>query len=300
MLLQTMARALEWTPNVASIVYSPHPHLIPVEAKVVRDLVPRGGLANGLPHLTQIPQNRSEHPFRGLIGALYLSQYSGVRELRIEASRDDESGTPFTFAFFDFPDAIDFQAGRYLFQNLERCELNIKIWSRHDDGGKQRVANLSRMLAAAHDLRHLTLHITSSQLSLMGLQPDQSMCAPLGLMKTWHKLRSLSLGGIYADGKEFLDLIRRHRYTITNLSFRKCSLFSGAWADVVDEVVYSTGILPFVLDSVNETMIPTGNGTAQSSAELEEWRYEGHVEVSTDGERNFVRTNSTPCNSDYR
>jgi hypothetical protein len=40
-LLHTIARALDHITGLTSMVYSPRPHLIPVEAKVIRDLVPR-------------------------------------------------------------------------------------------------------------------------------------------------------------------------------------------------------------------------------------------------------------------
>jgi hypothetical protein len=59
---------------------------------------------------------------------------------------------------------------------------------------------------------------------------------------------------------------------------------------VVAEVVVSTRILPFRIDLVRETSISMGNGTSQSTPDTEEWRYEGHVELSKDGERSFVST----------
>jgi len=292
-LLQTIARALEWTTNLTTIVYSPRPHKIPVEAKVVRDLIPRG-VANDSPRLLRVSVSQVEHPFRKLIGALYVSQYTGIRELRVEALQEGEVGTPFTFAFFDFPETVDFQAGKHLFKHLERCELNIKHWTSEDhDGGDIRIAALRKMLAIANELRHLALHIFDPQQDLdtrmaFGTHPTSPMMSRLGLQMTWPKLRSLSLRGIHAGTEQLLDLIRRHRYTLTSVLFRRCSLYAGTWADIVDEVVYNTRFLPFVLDSVREGMVPTGSGTFESTADLEEWRYEGHIEVSKDSERNFV------------
>jgi hypothetical protein len=305
---------LEWTTNVSSIVYSPHPHLIPVEAVVVRDLVPRH-FGPGHPlfpdmhpgHGQNQFRTRLEHPFRQLIGAVYLAQYTGIRELRVEACREKKSGTPFAFHFFDCPDTTDLRAGRHLFQHLERCELNITVGSAHDDAsfwppndlGKKRLAHVNYLLAAADNLRHLTFQIFFGQ-PIGNSAAEQPLFSRLGLLKTWPQLRSLSLGGIHANEEDFLGLIRRHKNALRTLSFRDCSLFSGAWVDIVDEVVYSTGIVPFVLDSVNEASVPTGDGTATSTTGLEQWRYEGHIEVSRDGERNFVSAIFSTYNNDRR
>lgn len=57
----------------------------------------------------------STHPFRQLIGAIHLTEFTGIRELRILPFDDRKPGTPFTFDFFSFPDASDIQAGQFLF-----------------------------------------------------------------------------------------------------------------------------------------------------------------------------------------
>lgn len=283
-----MSRSLEWMTNVSSIVYSPHPHHIPVEAKEMRDLLPRGLSTRIVRGEKLLGPN---HPFRLLIGAIYLSQHTGVRDLRVERFCDKgEPGTEFSLGVFDTPETTDIQAGRHLFRNLETCELNIRL-SLGDKITLRRLVNLRVLLATAKDLRHLTFHITRwkpSAQAMYGTANDQSIFPLLGLEKTWSELRTLSLEGIYADQNEFVDLIRRHRYTLTNLSFRYCSLLAGTWAEIVDEVVYSTRFLPFVIDSVNETRPPTWQGTTHNYDDLEEWRYEGHVDVNKDGERSFV------------
>jgi hypothetical protein len=305
-LLQTLARALDWTTNVSSIVYSPHPHLLRPEAKLVRDLVPRdtrdaySGNSN-----RRSNQHPSKHPFLHLIGAIYLSQYTGIRELRIEPYDQEEPGNPFTFGFFDLPDTNAVQAGRFLFKNLERCKLNIRIlpseedaaiWS-NSDSGQSRLAHLSHLLAAAEKLRHLAFHIAGwqsswSSLSSLDLGPGKPVFARLGLRKTWSKLRTASLKGVHSDGEDFMDFLRRHKSTLRSLLIQDCTLYSGIWADVVDAVVYSTMISAFVLTSVNEKQVPTGNGdgSIEESYDLPEWRYVGRLEVE-DGERRFVSLN---------
>jgi hypothetical protein len=296
-LLQSMARAIEWTANLASIVYSPHPHLLPTESKVMRDLLPRGYSppenSRGIFPL-QGSTKTPEHPFRHLIGALYVAQYTRVRELRVEPLRAGESGTAFTFLIFDFPNTVDFKAGKHLFQRLERCELHFESWIlRGEIAQNKTIVNLSKMLAAATELRYLVLHFAERMtdqeaMGVLRSGSEQSMISRLGLTETWPKLRSLSLGGVYMQAEQLLDLIRRHRYTIDSLSLSKCGLDAGLWADIVDEVLYSTSILPFSLDKVREMVVPIGEGLAQSTEEMEEWQYEGYLELSKDGERNFV------------
>ncbi|KAH7085712.1 hypothetical protein BKA63DRAFT_529304 [Paraphoma chrysanthemicola] len=295
-LLQSIARALEWTKNVSSIVYSPHQHLIPIETSVVRDLVPRDTTIGPTRHLA--------HPFRQLIGAICVAQYTGIRELRVEPFNDGRPGSPFTFALFDFPGPMDLQAGEHLFRNLERCVLNIQIWSRTHDRTlwtneafeQERLANLNHLLAFANDLRHLSLHITAwvkpSQFPAIAyLRPDQSMYLRLGLQRTWPSLRSASLGGIYADARDFLDFINRHRFTLRSLTFRECTLHGGAWADVVDEVLYSTGFAEFNLHCVDEILDTKSQTVLHSFEEQEAAIYEGHLEVAKSGERSFVDSN---------
>lgn len=273
----------------------------------MRDLLPRDYSSSGVViNGRDLGENLQhwKHPFRQLIGALRLSQSSGIRELRIEPFNGKEPSTPFTFDFFDYPDASDIQAGRWLFQNLVKCELNFRILTAGDntplwydrDNGRRKLAHLSHLLAATDDLRHLTLHIVGWQSAHnsaphLELGPSQPVFSRLGLRKTWSKLRSFNLGGVHSLRDEFLEFIRRHKGTLWSLSFQDCTLCSGSWADIVDEVVYSTSVCRFVLLSVNEAEIPTGNESVQSSEGLEEWKYEGCLEVSKDGEHKYVSPN---------
>jgi hypothetical protein len=305
-LLQTLARALEETSNVSSIVYSPHSHLLRPEAKLVRDLIPRdnkGPDPNNRNH--GLDQRPSQHPFLHLIGAIYLSQYTGVRELRIDAYDKTKPGNPFTFDFFDSPDANSVQASQYLFKNLERCELNIS--TSHDDTTfwpsghciKSSLVHLSHLLAIAEDLRHLAFHIAGWQSIFaapsLNLGPGQPLLCRFGLGHTWSKLRTASLKGVHSSGDDFLDFVKRQSNTLRSLSIQDCTLNIGIWADIVDEVVYSTSITAFILASVNERQVPTGDGdgSVRGSDGLNEWLYEGDLEVSRDGERKFVNLNLT-------
>jgi hypothetical protein len=296
---------LERTTNVASIVYSPHPHLIPIEAKVVQDLIPRNTFRG--PRFPAAGYCVSEHPFLQLVGAIYVAQYSGIRELRVDAFDQEEPGTPLTLGFFSCPKAIDLQAARYLFQHLENCELNVRIGSA---GGivdnadpsaleNNEFAHLDSLLAAAHELRHLALH--AIYIDLFGdPETDRTQFSRFGLRETWPKLQSLSLAGMAAHGKHFLDIIRRHKDTLRSLAFRRCTQLSGTWADIVDEVLYSTKVATFVLQSVNEAQIPAGDGTSYSSLGMEKWMYEGYMEASKDIERNFVSSCHVAHNDDRR
>jgi hypothetical protein len=308
-LLQTIARAFEWTTNVSSIVYSPHAHLIPLEAKDVRDLVPPGvshapsfQLINSISS-TSARFTHTSHAFLHFIGAIHLAQYSGIRELRIEGLEEDMPGTEFAISLFDFslkdelgapvPNSTDqgvLRAGRHLFEKLERCELNILLWS-PDNILADKIDHLQEFLAVTDGLRHLALHLRHPPhvFSQLGHPLRLGLFHRLGLEKDWTKLRSLSLEGIYAKQEQLMDLIDRHRYTLESLCFRKCTLNTGAWAEIVDEVVYSTRIFPFTLDQVTDPGIPISPGMTQSAGDVDEGGYEGRIELAEDGERNFVK-----------
>ncbi|CAO2650556.1 Nn.00g018480.m01.CDS01 [Neocucurbitaria sp. VM-36] len=292
-LLQTIARSLEWMHNVSSVVYSPHPHSIPVEAKVMRDLLPRS---------TSTPCTSSDHAFRQLIGAIYLSEYAGIRDFTVEAYRKGNPGTEFSLSLFDFPDPVDLQAGRYFFQHLLKLELSMSLQTFGESGtsarGLRQLSNVANLLTAAKDLRHLALHIThwiGSRTLMYGhiLSNEQPIFSYFGLRATWQKLRSLSLGGMYADEQDITDFIKHHKYTLRSLAFTQCSLCSGTWVEIVDEVVYNSIVVSFVLDLVNETDLPGMNWMSLSTEDKERWRYEGHLVVSKDGERSFIDSNAS-------
>ncbi|KAH7388735.1 hypothetical protein BKA66DRAFT_440408 [Pyrenochaeta sp. MPI-SDFR-AT-0127] len=298
-LLQTISRALEWMPNITSIVYSPHPHLIPVEAKDMRDLIPRSASSSSLFPSSHITNGyaSSDHAFRHLIAAIYRSKYAGISELRVEAYQKGQPGTEFSLCMFDFPVADDFLAGKYLFQPLTSLQLNMVLSISGSCSAKQQLADLAKLLAAAKGLRHLAFHIThwkcSPSLMYGNIFADGRPIFPhLGLRTTWPKLQSLSLEGIYADEKDLKGLLERHRDTLRTLIIRKCTLCAGNWAEVVDEVIFHSLIVSvFILDCVNELDLHGADWMTFDTEEKTSWRYEGHLVDSQDGERNFIEPN---------
>jgi hypothetical protein len=416
-ILQELARGLEAMQNISSIVYSPHQHLVPTERKDLRDLLPRGAY-QGLPHSSRV--TASDHPFRQLIGAVYLSQYTGIRKLIIEAPPDDEPSTKFSLAIFAFPDPNDLKAGQHLFRQLISLDLNVSLdgpgastrpmlghgFGGHNQGpgligpipmphfnppnfppplghnqgqnfggpvpgphfnppnfhfpphfppppghhpippvggahvggftggpnagmgvsgpapitiaphtvaqilaaaarpaptkssknppqgAIRQLQNLTRCLRAARDLRHLSFCIpdwSDNAREMYGhIFPDgRPIFYSLGLWFTWSKLRSMSLEGIYADERDIINLIQRHSNTPRTLNLTKCSLCTGTWAKVVDEVITNASMITtFSLDRVNEAAKMRG----LDDDDRESWRYEGHLVVSKNGDREFVRT----------
>ncbi|KAF1946095.1 hypothetical protein EJ02DRAFT_500233 [Clathrospora elynae] len=302
-LLQSLARGLENMPNVSSIVYSPRQHYIPTERDVVRDVIPRGGLPSAPGVGTYRSTNRytsPDHPFRQLIGAISLSRFTGVREFTVERRKEGEPSNEFSLGIFEFPEKNDLQAGKFMFQHLVKLELNLTIsdcprsFSGPNPGGVEQLANLAKLLVAAQDLRHLALHISGWAFShgfMYGhvVHDDQPVFRYLGLGATWPKLRSMSLEGITADEQDFTNLIQRHKDTLRSLVVRKSNLCTGVWAEVVDEVVFNASmVVAFTLDLVNEA---DENARRRVHEERESWRYEGHLVVAEDGDRNFVNPN---------
>jgi hypothetical protein len=156
----------------------------------------------------------------------------------------------------------------------------------------RQLQNLTRCLRAAQDLRYLSLcipHWSDSAREMYGhIFPDgRPIFHSLGLWITWPMLRSLSLEGIHADERDLIDLVKRHRDTLRVLDFSKCSLCMGTWAKVIDEVVENASMISsFTLKEVNDAVrirnLDNDDG--------ENWRYEGHLVVAENGEREFVRT----------
>ncbi|KAJ8116229.1 hypothetical protein OPT61_g2306 [Boeremia exigua] len=279
-LVQTISRALEWMPNIACIIYSPHPHHLPAEIKETKDLVPRGITTSPATTYTS-----AEHPFRQLIAALYISQFTGIREFRAEYL-GAKPGTEFALSIFDLGDD-EMAAAKFLFQGLEKLSLNMALWVPNENIFGEVLDKFATLLRISTDLQHLHFRPTHWK-SEMGARP---LFARLGLHATWSKLQSLSLHNVLADECEISDIIKRHKETLTSIKFSRCSLLVGAWADVVDEVVYGTNILPFVLERVNERGLPSPQYSSLSPSEKELWKYEGYIAVTQDGDRNFVEDN---------
>ncbi|KAF2267021.1 hypothetical protein CC78DRAFT_531109 [Lojkania enalia] len=302
-LLHTIARALEWMPNISSVVYSPTPRLVPVEANIVRDLLPRGVMGSCYwdRRYEQYIES-SQHGIHHLIAAIYLAQYSGIHEFRAELPNPDQSDakTDFTIYVFSFPDPQHLDAGKYFFRQLRKVELNISLvlpgcmdQPHADQNGQAQLSNISALLAEARDLEKLALQICdwdAEPRRMYGhiLPSNQSMLPHFGLYSTWPKLRSLILGGIYAAEKEVLDLLTRHKDTLVEAKFSFCSLLDGAWANIIDEVVYGTRLNPFQVISVNETVIGGVNFCNMSDEMRKKWQYVGHVAIDSDGQRYFV------------
>jgi hypothetical protein len=284
-LLHTIARALEWMPNVSSIVYSPNARPIPIERKDMRDLLPRSHTCDFTPW---------NHAFSYLIAAIFMSDYKGIRELRIEKSAEGVESTSFSLSMFDLPQEQAVLAARHLFQGLHKLELNMALFDGGSKSGiKEQLANLAKLLVAAKGLRHLAFHIPywtpSTCVNYGHIWPHREpYFRSLGLGATWRELQSLSLEGIHADEQDFRDIIRRHKDTLRALAFQKCLLCTGIWAEIADEVVFSSSIVSFTINFVNETDDdPTESALAYKRAP-KIWGYEGHLIISKDGERSFV------------
>jgi hypothetical protein len=158
-------------------------------------------------------------------------------------------------------------------------------------GSIRQLQNLTRCLRAARDLRHLSLCIpgwSDNAREIYGhIFPDRRpIFHYLGLWFTWPKLRSMSLEGIYADEQDIISLIQRHSNTLRTLKLSKCSLCTGKWEKVVNEVVNNASMIStFTLDQVNEAAKIGGLDPEESQS----WRYEGHLKVRESGDREFVR-----------
>ncbi|KAI4661165.1 uncharacterized protein J4E79_004976 [Alternaria viburni] len=291
-LLQSCARGLENMQNISSIVYSPYQHTIPMEVKALRDLLPRGALPGAL---TDNRTTDSDHPFRQLIGAVFLSNYTGIRQLTIEAPREDHRRTEFSLNMFTFPDTNDLSAGRHLFRNLVKLDISLSVLNipsqttpptAEIDSPERQLENLTKVLEAAQELRHLSFGILNWR--YLNEHPEgKSIADFIGLGATWPKLRSLKLEGIYARERDLCELIDRHKDTLRTLTFARSTLHAGLWIEVVNEVVFNASMITtFVLDQVDENH--GGYGTSTNGS-LE--GYEGRLIVTEGGEREFVNTN---------
>lgn len=276
-LIHTLSRALEWMPNVSCITYSPFPRHLPAEHKETSDLIPRAITAspNGA-------NTSSDHPFRQLIAALCMSQFTGIRELKTEHIGVD-SGTEFSLGIFDLDDN-EMTAASFLFEHLEKLVLAMSFWVPDLSLFDEISAKFSMLLCASTDLRYLSLHPThwNSQTS------TQPLFTSLGLQATWPSLQYLRLQDVLADESDFSGLIKRHKKTLSSVVLRECTLLQGLWVDVVDEVVYGTCVHQFLLDRVHESNLSDLDYATLDSSEKESWRYEGMLEIANNGDRNFV------------
>jgi hypothetical protein len=291
-LLQTIARALEWQlPNVSSLVYSPVPHHVPFEKKDMKEIVPRG---------TKHPEGGHDG-FHHFVGAVYTSQYTGIHHFKIEArplSLPRNTGAQFFVDVFKFRRADDIEAGKFFFQNLRKIDIVLTPSSSMHRAGPagdealECLANMAALFSEAKELQNLSFQFSpwhkNPQTMYGYIAPHGQPIFPhLGLDVTWPKLRSLRLGGVYADEEEFKKLISRHQQTLTSLTFVHCSLFQGRWSNIVDDVVYGSNIVRFVLDKVNEVLVDDTPFEYLDEQEAGLWCYKGQVAVNEEGDRFF-------------
>lgn len=290
-LLQTVAKALQWMPNITSVVYSPGPLHIPVEKPLMRDILPRG-VGNSDPALLL---DGVHH----LIGAFHLSQYGGVREFKVQpliASSANKIGLEFSISAFNFPDPSYLEAGKYFFSRLQKIDLDLALHEKLIPSTpvkyRECLSNMAIMLSESKGLRDFSLHLSHwhpDPLRMFGTILQTTVIFPLlGLDARWPKLRSLHLEGIHAKEEEVKRLISRHKETLVFLKFSVCCLLSGKWSNIVDDIVYGTQINPFVLERVNELRVGSVDWTAmREEDEPWRWQYQGQVKVNVEGERYF-------------
>jgi hypothetical protein len=278
-------------PNVSSLVYSPDPHHIPLEKKDMKEILPRG----------VVGADRIHDGFHHLIGAIYISQYTGIHNFKIErrpCSLPKTIGTEFYVDIFKFRHTSDLEAGKFFFQNLQKIDIALTPTSPLNRAGAsgagalECLANMATLLSEAKGLRDLSLQLSywhPNPHNMYGyiVPHGQPMFPHLGLDTTWPTLRSLRLGGVYADEEEIKELIHRHLQTLTSLRFSHCSLFSGQWSNIVDDVVFGTNIARFVLHKVNEVTIEDRPISSLSEEEMIPWLYSGQLMVNEEGERSF-------------
>lgn len=294
-LLQSLARGLQNMQNISSIVYSPHQHHIPVERKALSGLPPRGALRNLSPSSRFTPP---DHPFRQLIGAIFLTGYTGIRQLTIRAHTKDEEDARFwpavfSLAMFTFPDPNDLRAGQHLFLHLTRVHMSVclgvnSVPDTLSTARLQQLENFAKLLQTAKDLRHLSLSVLDMRYSVFA--SEHVLFGSIGLRETWLRLRSLSLEGMSANKEDVMEMITQHKDTLRALHLSDFILCTGNWEDIVNEVVFNASMIDtFTLHQVNEGFTVFDNGTFADRNSL---RFGGELIVGQDGERHFVCTNS--------
>jgi hypothetical protein len=289
-LLQTIARALEWMPHVECIAYCSHSLQVPVEKKVMKDILERGLFSPAW--VRSRDQHSSEgvkkNAFHHLIGAICVAQYSNIREFCVKQLHSKvsnriwlQSWLPLGEFYFEEPSHLE--AGKYFFRNLRKIEMGLDM--RY--GGRECLINLRTLLDEAKELRHLRLYAEPLDASLTDVA-NLPLFNSLGLATEWLELRSIDLGGIIATEDELRSLVHRAKSTMTSMKFTKCIITSGKWSNLTDEVVHDTKIRTFVLDRVHEELVATGElYGAIPPLEREKWTYEGQLKENEQGERYF-------------
>ncbi|KAF2447964.1 hypothetical protein P171DRAFT_355049 [Karstenula rhodostoma CBS 690.94] len=294
-LLQTIARALEWMPHVETITYCSHPLHVPVEKKLMKDILGRSALYPALDVPSRTNSYGSievnENAFHHLIGAICIAKYSSIREFRVKQAQHNTPSRWLALREFHFAEPSHLESGKFFFRNLRKIELDLDF--RFAAGGHECLANLRALLSEAKDLLHLRLYVEPRH-HLHGIRAwlsDPVIQSPfrcLGLATEWPELRSIDLGRIVATEDELRDLLHRGKGTITSMKLTNCIITTGKWSNLVDEVVYGTKIRIFVLDRVHEQFV--GGGVAFETLTPEEkdkCTYKGQIKENEQGARYF-------------
>ncbi|OAL50530.1 hypothetical protein IQ07DRAFT_566533 [Pyrenochaeta sp. DS3sAY3a] len=299
-LLRTFAtEALNHFPKIVSIVYSPTPRSIPVEAQDLGGLIPRSFMPGG-----ESMYSKSDHPFRQLIAAIYWSECVQIREFKVDAGYAYAPGTSFSIDLFRFAETTDRCAYLYFFQNLTKLELNVTMpflvkrigaGGAPEDNDVKQVENLARMINSAEKLQCLSLEINpwgvSTDIKLWSRRAHTAF-RELGLNATWKDLKSLSLLGIGGTEEEFTQIINRHDKTLEAVCFKHCSFKHGFWANIADQVMANTRIVSFGLFYNTDQAMFRKLAGGFSDVERYLLYYCGQLEVVEAGERTFVNTGS--------
>ncbi|KAJ4354579.1 uncharacterized protein N0V89_006316 [Didymosphaeria variabile] len=296
-LLQTVARALEWMPHVESIAYCSHPLHVPVEKKLMKDILERrvpSPAWDGSIQAARYAANRpTENGFHHLIGAICVAQYSNIHEFRVRMLSHDGywSGPRLALGEFQFKESDHLESGKYFFRNLRKIELDLDM--RYTAQRREALANMRTLLAEAKHLCQLRLHAEPNhnmQESLAWLTAGENISpfASLGLGLYWPELRIVDLGRIIATEDELRGLVHRGGDTLTSMKFTNSIITAGKWSNLTDEVVYGTKISTFILNRVHEEYVLRGMAFEHlRGSEHEKWMYEGQLKENTQGERYF-------------
>lgn len=190
-LLQPIARGLGNMQTISSIVYSPHQHAIPVERKTLGDLLTRGALTG------RLGKNRIthwDHPFRQFIGAVFMSGYTGIRQLTREAPCEGHPYTELSLEMFRFPESSDLLAVKDLFRRLVRLNSNLSILNTQ-----------TRNLQPLTDIDPPTRQL-------------ENLAKALGLLRIWDVFPSESwTGNIFMSPCRTADRFRKNAPSLTSL-----------------------------------------------------------------------------------
>ena len=300
-LLQTIAKALEWMPHVHSIVYCALPRHIPAEMKDIQEILPRDVRSDFLPRRRMTVQGATseglENGFHHLIGAIAMARYNRIHEFRVERYPSTTWLLPtylFGFEHFLFSHPTYLEAGKEFFHNLTAVDLAFTYY--RGPTTPESLANMRTLLSHIKDLRRICVHMppsvtrSSVQNSTAGMVDPYSF-ATFGLTTKWDNLQCVDLQGIYASEQQLKDLVARSKHVLESMKFSFCVLTTGKWSNLVEEIVYGTGIKEFVLDHVNEWYV--GDVLFEDLPGLDPmpWSYEGQLELDEKGERYFHERN---------